>query len=79
MRRSIDSWLPTLNSVLSLAIRAIGAIGLVAEIFVDHFRNPTAIVVFGGIAGAPDVLGYAAATREALRREHEQRQPEGPR
>lgn len=54
MRRSIDTWLPTLNSLLGLLIRAIGAIGLVCEIFVDHFRNPTAIVVFGGIAGGQD-------------------------
>lgn len=46
----------------------VGGGGLIYEVLVDHLKNPTALVVFGGIAGVPEVLGYR---RDARRRERE--------
>lgn len=46
----------------------VGGGGLIYEVLVDHLRNPTALVVFGGIAGVPEVLGYR---RNGRRRERE--------
>jgi hypothetical protein len=60
-----------LSGWLTLVIRAIAAGGLVFETLVDHLRNPTALVVFGGLAGLPDVLGYRTAVKREVEREVE--------
>lgn len=72
VRQRIDSWLPVLNRLLSTICRIIGAVGLVYEIFLDHLREPTALVVFGGLAGLPDVLGIGSSRREKLHQEREE-------
>lgn len=49
----------------------VGGGGLVWETVIDHLRNPTAFIVFGGIAGLTDVLGYAADVRAQAKRDIE--------
>lgn len=61
----------TLNVWLAFLTRILGFIGLVYELFVDKLHNPTALVVFGGLLGLPDVLGYRASVKKEL--EEEQR------
>lgn len=54
----------------------IGGGGLVWCVAVDKLKNPTALVIFGGIAGIPDVLGYRAAVKaqaEEAQRERDSR------
>jgi hypothetical protein len=63
-QRELSGW-------LTLLIRTIAAGGLVFETLVDKLRNPTALVVFGGLAGLPDVLGYRAAVKREIEREVE--------
>lgn len=62
MRGELTAW-------LRLVTRAIAAGGLIYEILVDHLRNPTALVVFGGLAGLPDVLGYREHVKAEVERE----------
>lgn len=56
---------------LAWVTRAIAAVGLVYEIAFDRLQNPTALVVFGGLAGLPDVLGYRATVRQEIEREQQ--------
>lgn len=62
---------PELSGWLTLLIRAVAAIGLAYETFIDHLKNPTALVVFGGLAGLPDVLGYRASVKQEVKRDVE--------
>lgn len=62
MKRELSGW-------LTLVIRALAALGLAYETLIDHLRNPTALVVFGGLAGLPDVLGYRATVKKELQRD----------
>lgn len=66
LQRELSSW-------LGLLTRAVGLGGLVYEILADHLQNPTALVVFGGLAGVPDVLGYRASVRQEIEREEADR------
>jgi hypothetical protein len=59
----------TLSGWLALLTRAVGVVGLLYEILVDKLRNPTALVVFGGLSGLPDVLGYRASVKQEVERE----------
>lgn len=63
-RRALSEW-------LALAIRAVATGGLIYETLIDHLRNPTALVVFGGLAGLPDVLGYRSSVKQEVEREVE--------
>lgn len=65
MLRTLDQW-------LTLIIRVVAVAGLLYEILADHLHNPTAIVVFGGLAGLPDVLSYRSTVRAEIKREEEQ-------
>jgi hypothetical protein len=56
---------------LNWAIRLIAAGGLLFEILLDHLKNPTALVVFGGLAGLPDVLNYRTHVKREVERERE--------
>lgn len=47
----------------------IGGGGLIWEILVDRLTHPEALVVFGGLAGIPDVLGYRAVIKREAERE----------
>lgn len=49
----------------SRLVRWIGILGLLYEIFLDHVRNPTALVVFGGLSEGPALLRYWSASRQA--------------
>ncbi len=62
LERSLSRW-------LALLTRLVATGGLVYEILVDHLANPTALVVFGGLVGLPDVLGYRSAVRQQIERE----------
>lgn len=62
---------PELSGWLTLVIRCISALGLGYEILIDHLQNPTALVVFGGLAGLPDILGYRATVKQEVQREVE--------
>ena len=62
LRSELSAW-------LTLAVRVIAAGGLGYEILVDHLRNPTALVVFGGLAGLPDVLNYRASVKREVERD----------
>lgn len=66
MKALLDSWVPTIS-------RYIGIAGLVYELALDHLRNPTALVVFGGLTGLPDVLGYHQQVKAQAKREAEQK------
>jgi hypothetical protein len=59
LQRTLSSWIALLTRVVAIG-------GLVYEILVDHLKNPTALVVFGGLAGAPDVLGYRASVKQEV-------------
>ena len=56
------------NLWIAQVVRLIGILGLLVEIFVDHLKNPTALVVFGGLAEGPDLFGYWARMRMAPQR-----------
>ena len=49
----------------------IGGGGLVWEAVVDNFRDPIALLVFGAIASATDVFGFA---RDLIRTAQEEKQ-----
>lgn len=49
---------------LTFITRVAAVLGLVYETLVDRLHNPTALVVFGGLAGLPDVLGAVRTARE---------------
>lgn len=49
----------------------IGGGGLVYEVLIDKLRNPTALVIFGGLAGLPDVIGYRAEVKKQVKAEQE--------
>lgn len=57
LQRTVSGW-------LALATRAVATGGLIYEVLVDKLRNPTALVVFGGLAGMPDVLNYRERERD---------------
>jgi hypothetical protein len=57
---------------MGLVFKVIAAVGLLYEIFPDHLRNPTALVVFGGLAGGVEVFGYASERRAQLRRQEQE-------
>lgn len=59
---SVDRW-------IARAVILVGLVGLLYEIVFDHLQNPTALVVFGGLAGAPGIVGYHAAVRQQVERE----------
>ena len=61
-RAIIEEWLSTL-------LRIIGAVGLIYETVIDEFKTPTALIVFGGLAGLPDILGYRQSIRSQVERE----------
>jgi hypothetical protein len=52
-------------------VRGIAATGMLIEIFPDHLKNPTALVVFGGIAGGELVIGSARQAKLQMQREEE--------
>lgn len=56
LRRSIDGWLGTLSQIM-------GLIGLAYELAIDKLRNPTALMVFGGLAGLPDIWKWTSTVR----------------
>lgn len=47
----------------------VGGGGCIYEALVDKLQHPTALVVFGGIAGLTNVLEYHIATRQELKNE----------
>lgn len=49
----------------------IGVGGLIYETLIDHLHNPTALVVFGGLIGLPDVIGYRQMVKTQARAELE--------
>lgn len=53
----LDGWIST-------ATRLAGLVGLGYETFVDKLRNPTALLVFGALATAKDVLQYRQIVKE---------------
>jgi hypothetical protein len=59
----------TLSGWLALLIRLVATAGLIYEIAIDQLKNPTALVVFGGLAGLPDVLGFRASVKQEVERE----------
>ena len=63
-RKTLEEWLGT-------ATRFLGILGLIYEVLVDHLKTPTALVVFGGLAGSPDVLAYWLSVRSQVGREIE--------
>jgi hypothetical protein len=63
----------TLAGWLALLTRTVAVGGLVFEIAVDRLSNPTALVVFGGLAGLPDVLGYRATVKQEVEREQDKK------
>ena len=63
-RRTVEEW-------ISSVTRIVGIIGILYEIFVNHLENPTAIVVLGGLAGLPDVLGYRRSIKQQVDEEIE--------
>lgn len=62
LQRELSSW-------LALITRAVATGGLIYEIAIDQLRNPTALVVFGGLAGLPDVLNYRQTVKQEVERE----------
>ena len=66
----MDLWAATI-------VRYLGMVGLLLEVFVDHWQHPEALVIFGGLVGLRDVMGYRAAIRreveDEVRREDEAR------
>ncbi len=65
--RSASVWLNLLTRLVAIG-------GLIYEVLADKLRNPTALVVFGGLAGMPDILNY----REREKERSNQRQPREP-
>jgi hypothetical protein len=66
-RRTIEEWISTISRIL-------GVVGLIYELFINNLNNPTAIVVFGGLAGLPDALGY----RQSIRQQEERKAEKAP-
>lgn len=67
-----------MSAWLKLIIRAIAALGLAWEIIGDGLKNPTALIVFGGLAGLPDVINYRAQVKQEIEREEESRRRRPP-
>lgn len=63
-RRTLEEWISTTT-------RIVGIIGILYEIFAKHLENPTAIIVLGGLAGLPDVLGYRHSIKQQVEEEIE--------
>lgn len=57
LQNFVDGWIST-------ATRVAGLIGLGYETFVDKLKNPTALLVFGALATAKDVLQYRQIVKE---------------
>lgn len=53
----MDGWIST-------ATRLAGLVGLGYETFIDKLKNPTALLVFGALATAKDVLQYRQIVKE---------------
>lgn len=56
LRQSIDDWTLTVSRLMGLA-------GLGYELILDHLKNPTALVVFGGLAGLREIWEIHKSTR----------------
>lgn len=56
LRKEINLWILT-------GVRVVGIIGLLYELFIDQLRNPTALVVFGGLAVTPEAWELHRAIR----------------
>lgn len=54
-RDQVNAWLSTLA-------RAVGIAAVVYEVIGDKFKHPEALVIFGALAGAPDILGALGIT-----------------
>jgi hypothetical protein len=54
-RDQVNAWLSTITRVVG-----IGAV--VWEVLVDRLKHPEALVIFGTLAGAPDILGALGIT-----------------
>lgn len=65
----------TLSSWLALLTRVLGFAGCAYELFGDKLRNPTALVVFGGLAGLSDVFGYRIAAKKESEADSEKQEP----
>jgi|HubBroStandDraft_5_1064220.scaffolds.fasta_scaffold1361612_1 hypothetical protein len=61
-RRTLEEWISTF-------VRIVGIIGVLYEIFARNLENPTAIIVLGGLAGLPDVLGYRQSIKQQVEKE----------
>jgi hypothetical protein len=61
-RKAVDEWGQSITKYVGIA-------GLLYELLVDKLRNPTALVIFGGLAGLPNVLGYREAVKQSIERE----------
>lgn len=53
-----------LEGWISTGTRLAGLVGLGYETFVDKLKNPTALLVFGALATAKDVLQYRQIVKE---------------
>lgn len=56
LRQSIDNWTLTVSRLMGLA-------GLGYELVLDHLQNPTALVVFGGLAGLREIWEIHKSTQ----------------
>jgi hypothetical protein len=63
-QRRGDSLQVLLDGWISTGTRLAGLVGLGYETFVDKLKNPTALLVFGALATAKDVLQYRQIVRE---------------
>lgn len=63
-RRRPDALQVFVDGWISTATRMFGLAGLGYETFVDKLRNPTALLVFGALATAKDVLQYRQIVKE---------------
>ena len=50
--------MPIFDLRISRMVRVVGILGLLYEIFLDRLANPTALVVFSGLAEGPDLFSY---------------------
>lgn len=78
-RRRPDALQVFVDGWISTATRMFGLAGLGYETFVDKLRNPTALLVFGALATAKDVLQYRQIVKEGgLGQIDEEGADEGP-
>ncbi len=68
-RDELDLWAATI-------VRYVGIVGLLMETFADHWKHPEALIVFGGLVGLRDVMGYRAAVRREVEDEVERARAE---